>query len=145
MQWITVEQYFMDRRELYASALTPTIERNAVVTVAKMNQLLDAAHAAGLTMTKKHPVHGALLSSGWRPPSLNATTPNASPTSLHMTAGAGDVYDPDEKLDLWLMSSMGQIALTTIGLWLEHPVSTIGWSHVQTSPPPSGNRVFRVK
>jgi hypothetical protein len=32
--------------------------------------------------------------------------------------------------------------LAEIGLWLEHPISTPRWCHVQTVPPKSGKRVF---
>jgi hypothetical protein len=59
-----------------------------------------------------------------------------------MTGEAIDLYDPDGDLDEWLMSEKGRGILEALGLWMEHPASTKSWSHLQTIPPRSGNRVF---
>ena len=83
-----------------------------------------------------------LHNSGWRPPAVNAATPGAALRSKHMLCQAIDVHDPEGLIDNWLMTPQGQDALTKIGLWLEHPSATKGWSHWQTVPPGSGNRVF---
>jgi len=138
---ITVADYFMGRREQYPLAISPDIERNAAVTVELANRLLEHASNHGVTMDR-HPVNKSQVSSGWRPPALNANTPNAAPNSKHMTGQALDIYDPDGDLDAWLMTTEGQAALTSIGIWIEHPSATKGWCHIQIVPPRSGHRVF---
>ena len=138
---ITVADYFMGRREAHPLELTPDIERNAARTVGLANQLLIQAATYGVNLPD-NPATNAPLTSGWRPPSVNANTPNAAARSMHMTGEAIDLYDPHGDMDTWLMTGEGQAALVALGLWLEHPASTKNWSHVQTRPPRSGNRVF---
>lgn len=138
---ITVADYFMGRRERFPLAMSPAIEREAHRTVALLNALLSRAQADGVAL-HTNPDTNTLLTSGWRPPAINSTTPGASATSKHMTAQAGDVYDPKEELDAWLMSPKGQAAMAEIGLWHEHPSATKGWAHLQTIPPSSRRRTF---
>jgi hypothetical protein len=133
---IALVDYWKGRDVLYPLAMTPAIWSNAARTVQLVNQLLSIfGEQRGLT-------------SGWRPPAVNANTPGASATSLHMTAEAADITDKDGQLDDWLMSLEGEAALVKLGLWHEHPSSTKGangdegWCHVQTRPPRSGNRHF---
>lgn len=146
MTWITIDDYFMGRRALYPTALTPALEKAAAITVDLVNKMLDRAAAAGIRLVRKAGLRpgdlGTHVVSGWRPPVVNAATPNAAPSSKHMTCQACDTYDPDGDLDEWLMTPEGQAVLEELGLWLEHPASTKTWSHVQTVPPHSGNRVF---
>lgn len=139
---ITLADFFMGRREQFPLAMSPSIEREALRTVEIVNKLLAQAVGYGVDLTHKHPQTGTLVASGWRPPAINSATPNAAPNSKHMTGQALDVYDPDGELDDWLMTGEGQAALTALGLWLEHPSATRGWSHLQTIPPRSGRRVF---
>ena len=108
--------------------------------VAVANDLVERLGLFGITLGKS-PNTGTPLSSGWRPPLVNASTPNASKTSLHMTGLAGDIYDPDGKIDDYLMDH--QDIMVEFGIWLEHPDNTPTWSHWQIVPPGSGNRVFR--
>jgi hypothetical protein len=138
---ITVDDYFMGRREQYPLALTPAIEREAHRTVGLVNAMLARALASGLHAVQ-HPITRTPVSSGWRPPVLNATTPNAAPNSKHMTGHAIDLYDPDGDIDDWLISDAGQAVLAELGLWMEHPSATKGWAHLQTVPPRSQRRVF---
>lgn len=166
---ITVAQYFGGRREKYPTSYTPQIGENAARTVALLNELLIEAERDGVFVLPRPdddstpeglpakpgsvpaPVNpagdfkGSQLNSGWRPPAVNATTPGASKTSRHMTGEGADLRDPDGRLDRWLMTPRGQQVMTRLGLWLEHPDSTPGWAHLQTKPPASGNRVFRIK
>lgn len=138
---ITVDDYFMGRREQYPLALTPDIERNAARTVGIVNALLAKAMAAGVHAVM-HPKTRSPVSSGWRPPVLNAATAGAAVNSKHMTGQAVDLYDPDGDIDEWLSTSEGLAALAEVGLWIEHPSATKGWAHLQTVPPRSGRRVF---
>lgn len=138
---ISLADYFMGRREQYPLALNPRIEGEAVVTVDLVNKLLDRARAHGVTVPPS-PRTGTLVSSGWRPPAVNASTPGAAVNSKHMSGQALDVYDPDGDLDTWLMTDVGLQCLAELGLWLEHPSATKGWCHLQTVAPRSGRRVF---
>lgn len=141
MMQITTADYWMGRDAEHPLAMTPEIEHNAETTVRLVNELLAFAMAHEV---KPHtnPRTGSLVSSGWRPPAINAATPGAAFRSKHMTGQAVDLFDPDGDLDEWLMSDAGQKALVRIGLWMEHPSATKGWCHLQTVPPRSLRRVF---
>lgn len=138
---ITVDDYFMGRRELYPLALSPDIERNAARTVAVANALLARALGAGIRL-ETNAKTGSGVNSGWRPPAVNAATKGAATNSKHMLGLAVDVHDPDGKIDAWLMTDAGQQALKDVGIWIEHPDATPGWSHWQIVQPGSGRRVF---
>ena len=123
---ITLQEYLMGRDKKYT--LTPDLEANAEETVDKVNPLL-----AKFGESRK-------VRSGWRPPEVNAGTPNAAPRSKHMTCEACDLDDPEGDLDEWALEHPE--VLQEIGLWQEHPSATKSWAHFQIVPPKSGNRVF---
>lgn len=131
---ITLADYWMGRDTAYPALLTDELLAAATETVARANLLVSAYQA----MTKDD--EPRRVNSGWRPPSVNAATPNAAPRSKHMSGHAIDISDPEGDLDEWCMEHPD--VLQTIGLWLEHPSATKGWCHVQTVPPKSGKRVF---
>ena len=132
---ITLEDYFMGRDKKYSKDLSGEIVNNAKETVKRANLLLiEFEKVFSNAKTRK-------VSSGWRPPAVNAGTKNAARRSHHMTGKAIDISD-NGNLAKWCASPAGLIALEKIGLWLEHPGSTLTWCHVQTVPPRSGNRVF---
>lgn len=135
---ITLEHYWMGRDKAFPLALDTATRSNAVRTVDLANKLLQLASDAGVPLPAN--AAGTLVNSGWRPPAVNAATPGASRTSLHMTGQAIDLYDPTGEIDAWLMAD--RKPLEQLGLWLEHPDATPRWCHVQTRPPRSGNRVF---
>lgn len=140
MSLVTLADYWMGRDVTHGLYLSTDIRRNAALTVELANGLLERAQAAGVSLDI-NPRTGTLVSSGWRPPDINAGTPGAAPRSKHLTGQAIDIYDPDGDLDEWCLREK-DAALATIGIWLEHPAATKGWSHWQTIPPGSGNRVF---
>jgi hypothetical protein len=125
---ITLAQYFMGREHSHANELSETLRSNAEQTLARVNALVARAGVA------------CAVSSGWRPRAVNATIPNASPRSRHISCEAVDLADPDDSLDAWCMANLS--VLEVLGLWLEHPAATPGWCHLQTVPPASGRRVF---
>lgn len=127
---ITLTDYWMGRDREFPLALTPQIEKNAALTVQLVNALLVRFG------------EGRKVTSGWRPPEVNAKTAGAAPKSKHMTGQAIDLADPEGDLDDWLMSAEGQAAMAELGLWHEHPAATKGWAHLQTVPPRSGRRTF---
>ena len=138
---ISLTDYWMGRDKECPMAMSPGIEHNALVLIDLANKLLVLARARGVSIDI-NPRTGTPVSSGWRPPSINACTPNAAPNSKHMTGQAIDIYDPDGDLDNWLLAKDGQKAMADLGLWHEHPLATKGWAHVQSLPPRSGNRTF---
>ena len=125
---IQLADYFMGRDVRYAAELTPILRESAVDTVMTCNQLLQEFGEA------------RKVNSGWRPRSINAATPGASKTSLHIICKACDLSDSDEALDDWCLEHPD--VLERLGLWQESPRSTLGWCHVQIVPPRSGRRVF---
>lgn len=129
----------MGRDKLYD--LEPDVKENAEATVEKVNSLLAVLEAEGVPL-EAHPNTLSIVSSGWRPPQVNAQIKGAAPRSKHMTGQACDLYDPEGAIDDYLMSEAGQSVLVAGGLWLEHPSATKTWCHVQTVGPRSGRRVF---
>lgn len=132
---IDLKAFFNGRDRAFEQELTEDIRRNAADTVAKANALLKRAGFEHITR----------VNSGWRPPLINASVTNASPTSYHLSGRAVDLPDPDRTLAAWCASHLD--ALAEIGLWLEDPRWTYDpdgehWVHLQTLPPRSGNRVF---
>ncbi len=123
---ITLQDYLMGRDKKYT--LTPELQSNAEEMVDKGNQLL-----AKFGQSRK-------VRSGWRPPEVNAATPNAAKKSKHMNCEALDFEDDEGDLDEYCLANPD--VLQEIGLWQEHPSATKGWCHVQIVPPKSGNRVF---
>ena len=140
MTTITTEMYYRGRDRLYPQDLTPTIKANVARTLAAVNALVAALERDKVGI-ECHPVTKTPVSSGWRPPAINAATPNAAVRSKHMTGEALDLYDPDGVLDDWCLKNRKRLK-EEFGLYLEHPSATKGWCHVQIVPPRSGNTVF---
>lgn len=133
---ITIEQFFMGRDKTYASELTQEIRDNAAETVDRVNRLI------AIYVDQTGDARPRKVTSGWRPPAVNAGVANAAKRSNHMLGKACDVADASKSLKIWLMTEAGQIALEDCGLWIEHPSATPTWAHFQTVPPKSGRRVF---
>jgi len=131
---LTLADYWMGRDKEYAADFTFAIAQNADVTITRTNLLLSI-YVARTGDTEKR-----VVTSGWRPPSLNAATPGAALRSKHMTGQAIDISDPEGDLDSWLVDHTA--VLQDVGLWMEHPGATKGWCHLQIVPPKSGNRCF---
>ena len=125
---ITLRDYWMGRDVKYGGELTDEKRMNAAETISKANALLERFG------------EDRRVVSGWRPASVNATTPGAALKSKHMTCEAVDLSDPDGDLDEWCLAHPE--VLQDIGLWQEHPSATKNWCHVQIVPPKSGNRCF---
>ncbi len=126
---ISLPEFWMGRDKTHAKDLTQEVRDNATLTVAKVNNLLAIAKI------------DAKVTSGWRPPAINAGVKGAAKKSRHMTGQAVDLADPKGDLDRWCLDNLAE--LERIGLWLEHPDATPTWCHLQTVPPGSGRRVFR--
>lgn len=136
---ITMNDYWMGRQATHGHLLDSDIRRNAELTVELANKLLILAKGDGVKL-EESPRTKTIVSSGWRPPDINASTPGAAVKSKHLTGQAIDLYDPSGDLDEFCLSHPS--VLKDLGLWQEHPSATKGWCHVQTVPPGSGRRVF---
>lgn len=109
--------------------VTPELIEKAMDYVTRLNAVCHELH-----------IKNPKFSSGFRPSEVNKKTPNASKKSKHMTGQAGDLEDPEGKIDHEFL--MNQAILEKHGLYLEHPKHTEGWAHTQSVAPASGNRVF---
>ena len=79
------------------------------------------------------------VSSGYRPDLFNKNA-NGAKKSNHMVCLACDFYDMGSTLDKYCIENLD--VLEECGLYLEHPMWTRGWCHLQCIAPASGNRVF---
>ena len=129
----------MGRDKTHKLYLTTDIIKNAIITVECVNLLIEQLNFAKIPL-EIYPPSKTILTSGWRPPTINENIPGAAPRSKHISGQACDIYDPEGEIDEWLMAHLN--VLESIGLWLEHPLATKTWTHVQTVPPKSGKRVF---
>lgn len=129
---MNISDYWMGRDKQYADALTREIELNAADLVGRCNML-----------AKELPFPLPRVTSGWRPPAVNAGVKGAAKRSNHMTGNAADFAGVE--MARWCFDNLP--ILERIGLWLEHPDATVGtnggWTHLQRVPPRSGRRVFR--
>lgn len=142
---ITLKNFYVDngnsisRDVKYASQLTDEVKTNAGILLPRVNSIIAMAEARGIVF-HINPLTECNVDSGWRPAEINAKTKGAAPRSKHMIGAAIDIYDPEGAFDEWLLAN--QTIMEQVKLWMEHPASTKGWSHLQCLPPASGNRVF---
>lgn len=134
MSILTLSDYFgRGSRFATENELTPELRDNAVILLERVNGLL--ARLPDIPAAVQPHVN-----SGWRPSTYNSTIPGAAVKSKHITAQAIDLADPEGELDEFLFAN--QQYLIDAGLWLEHPLASKNWTHLQSVPPRSGNRVF---
>lgn len=118
---------------------TQARQENGDKLVAAVNTLMARATADGVNFPLNPATHSQVSGKtygGFRPQSC----PQGAPHSNHKEGLAVDLFDPLGKIDAWCMANLH--VLEECGIWLEHPDSTIGWSHWQCVPPHSGHRVF---
>lgn len=114
---ITLEMYLMGRDKTYPNDITQEIRDNATVLLEKINALLKDL---GVTDIK--------VSSGWRPPSINAALANSAKKSLHMIGKACDISDKDHTLSDAILKQPD--LLKKYNLWIEDPTATPTWCHL---------------
>jgi len=125
---ITLDAYFTDfiskkdRRKQYPNDFNQQIQDNAVKLLAKVNAFLNELG-----------IESAQVTSGWRPPSVNANTPNSAKRSLHMMGLAVDILDDKDQSLAKLVPNKSDL-LRKYGLWVEDKDSTRGkntnWCHL---------------
>lgn len=128
---ISLDDYF--GRVSHIETPSDEVRENAVELLDRVNPLLDDCAPIEAAVSR-------VTNSGWRPAAYNAAVPNAAPKSKHITGQAIDIADPDGELDEHLLNNPQVLARH--GLWMEHPLATKGWCHLQCVPPRSGNRIF---
>lgn len=129
---VTLEQYWMGRDKQYPDDLTDDIIENAKDLLIRVNSLLQLAAADGVVPGEVRP--GDCVASGWRPPTVNAKTPNAAPNSKHMTGRGIDIRDtPERRLAQWCLNH--RTTMAELGLWGERPQWTATWVHLQNIAP----------
>lgn len=81
-----------------------------------------------------------IVNSGWRPPSINSSTPGAAVHSKHMLGLAVDISDKDGKLWKWVIENLD--LMRKLDLYMEDRRWTPTWVHFGLGAPASGNRIF---
>lgn len=116
------------------SELTPELLENA-------DELIEAVNSFLLEIG----VDDLSVSSGFRPKAVNAATKGASTTSQHMICRAVDLVDKDGSLSKKCAAHPD--LLRKYGLFLENPVQTKGWCHLDKSRTRADrpSRVFSAK
>lgn len=110
--------------------VTPDLIKAATILLDKVNKLLTDLG-----------IQSVIVSSGFRPASVNAGIANAAKKSNHCRGFAIDLYDPDGSIDELLTECVP--LLEKYGLYVEDQESTKGWAHLQWVSPNSGNRFFK--
>ena len=80
------------------------------------------------------------VNSGWRPPSINASTPGAATHSKHMLGLAIDIADGDNEVMNWVLENLD--LMQELDLYMEDFRWTPGWTHFGLGAPASGKRIF---
>jgi len=127
-QIISLDLYYTDfvtkkdRRIQYATDFTEEINNNSIILLDKINHLLNE-----LGIDKGD------VTSGWRPPSINAKTANAAKRSAHMMGKAVDLLD-NHNQDLAKLIGSRPDLLRKYDLFMEDMNSTRGqntnWCHL---------------
>lgn len=150
MNTITRADYFKLHGEPQGESRAALLE-NANEWVRRANLLYSEMAADGIELCNDQ-VSGNPIASGYRPAGVNAATSNAATGSKHLTCRAGDTQDwTDRRIAVWCIRNL--VLLETYGMWMEDPRWTGGrirpngekrdpWTHWQTVPPGSGNRVY---
>ncbi len=125
---ITKDELTMGRDKTFPDDYTEQISDNLDDLLVRINVIRTAYNKP------------MIVSSGFRPPSINAGTPGAAPHSNHMLGLAVDIQDLDGALWNWCMQNLQ--LFKDNGLYLEDRRWTKGWCHWQSIKPGSGKRIF---
>lgn len=114
---ITKAEILMGRDVAFKKDYTEEISKNIDLLLIPLNKFREIY---GKSM---------IVSSGWRPPTINAKIGGAK-KSLHMLGLACDFVDKDGNLAKFLLKMDSEGKLKELGLWLENPEKTPGWVHL---------------
>ncbi len=125
---ISKSELLMGRDQTYPNDYTQEISDNLDNFLIPINKIRDVW---GKPM---------IVNSGWRPPSINASTPGAATHSKHMLGLAADISDIDGSLWKWVLENLQ--LMKDLGIYMEDKRWTPGWVHFGFGPPASGQRIF---
>lgn len=126
---IAKSEFLMNRDQQYQRDYTQEISDNLDRLLVPLNRVRSAWDKP------------MVVTSGWRPPELNALIPGAATHSKHMIGLAADISDPDGSLWAWVLENLP--LLQSLGLYLEDKRWTPSWVHFQLVAPQSGHRIFK--
>lgn len=134
---ITLEQYVGPHAD--SPDWNDTRKANGVQLMAACEKLEAYALADGVKFpdnpVTKSGVGGATMG-GFRPQWCT----QGAKDSAHKEGEAVDRYDPKNEIDAWCLANLDK--LVECGIYIEHPIATVGWSHWTVRAPKSGRRVF---
>jgi hypothetical protein len=113
---ITIEEYFQKYLTSHAAEYQMEFLLNAETLLERVNNFLEAVG-----------IEEVIVSSGWRPPSVNKKISNAAKRSLHQLGKAVDISDPKRRL--WRLVQRNLPLLKANKIWLENPSDTPTWLH----------------
>jgi Peptidase M15 len=125
---ISKDELLMGRDKQYPDDYTQEISDNVDRFLAPANKIRDAY---GKPM---------IVNSGWRPPSVNGSTPGAATHSLHMQGLAMDIADPNGDVMAWALANLP--LLRDLGIYMEDFRWCPDWVHFGLGAPASGHRIF---
>lgn len=122
---ITKDEYLKGRNKKYP--LNDVQTRNMNILLRIINQIRTEC---GKPM---------IVSSGYRDPESNKAA-GGSPRSCHLTCEAIDIQDLDGSFKQWVLD---HDILERYNLYMENPLNTPTWAHLQTRKTASGKRIFK--
>jgi hypothetical protein len=125
---ISKEELLKGRDTEYAADYTQEVSDNLDKLLIPLGKIREAY---GKPMT---------VDSGWRPPSVNASTPGAATHSKHMLGLAADIQDLDGSLWKWVLENLQ--LMKDLDIFMEDRRWTKGWVHFGLGQPASGKRIF---
>lgn len=125
---ISKDELLQGRDKQYPNDYTQEISDNIDMLLPLLNQIRTAW---GKPMN---------VASGWRPPSINASTPGAATHSKHMQGLAADIQDLDGSLWAWVLENLA--LMQSLGIFMEDRRWTPTWVHFGHGAPASGHRIF---
>lgn len=128
--YVTVEAILSSdsRYKDRATNAADTVRNSAYVLASRLDQVF------ALYKQDKRP-H---ITSGYRPPAANKAAGGAS-KSAHLEGRACDFEDGNGEFAQWCLNHL--YVLEENNLWMEDPLATKGWVHLQSRP--ARNRVFK--
>lgn len=137
---ITPSKYYAGKETECSRVFTREIAANVLDLLTRVNALLLEFNPADFP--PPYSPFPVIVNSGWRPSAKNIAVGGA-PHSYHLTGQAIDINDKTGILDRDIMTNSS--LLEKHGLWLEHPMSTPGWVHLDTGDRPARKvRIFKI-
>lgn len=125
---ISKDELLKGRDTQYPNDYTQNISDNLDKLLIPLNKIRDAW------------AKPMIVNSGWRPPSINASTPGAAPHSKHMEGLAADIADADGSLWTWVLQNLQ--LMKDLDIFMEDRRWTPNWVHFGLGQPASGKRIF---